>query len=545
MKKLFTVLLAVIFLSIPAFAIIIHVPGDQPTIQAGIDAADDGDTVLVADGTYTGTGNKNIDFTGKAIVVISENGSETCIIDCEDDGRGFIFETDETASSLLSGFTVTNGYVSYDGGGIFCDESSPTIINCTLSGNTAAWGGGIGCRSSSDPTIENCTLSGNSAYYNGGGINCYGSSIPIIKNCTIIGNSVVSHGGGIYCGWGSNPSIINSTISGNSTGWDGGGIFSFDSNPTIITCNITGNSSTNVGGGITVYGSSPTIESCIITGNSASDDGGGIHCGSGTTVNIRNCTISGNSTNDSGGGININSSIPIILNNIVECNTGNGGIYFNYSANTSVLYSDFHNNQNGNFTGNSIPSNLGVITSVNANGDSCDQFFNIFLDPLFYSITGDSAYYLTVNSPCIDAGNPDPQYNDPEDPANPGFALYPAMGTIRNDMGAYGGQGAAGWVGVFNRHFSEQHLKSYSLFQNYPNPFNPETNIAFELPKPGEVSLVIYDIQGKEVARLVDEYKPAGSHSITWNAEGFTSGIYFARLTAGNFTQTQKLLLIK
>jgi hypothetical protein len=93
----------------------IRVPADQPTIQAGIDAAAEGDTVLVADGTYTGDGNRDIDFTGKAIVVKSENGPENCVIDCQgsvdDPHRGFIFQNGEVHTSILQGFTITNGHV--------------------------------------------------------------------------------------------------------------------------------------------------------------------------------------------------------------------------------------------------------------------------------------------------------------------------------------------------------------------------------------------------------------------------------------------------
>lgn len=85
----------------------------------------------------------------------------------------------------------------------------------------------------------------------------------------------------------------------------------------------------------------------------------------------------------------------------------------------------------------------------------------------------------------------------------------------------------------------------YALSSPYPNPFNPFTTLKYSLPEAGNVLLTIFDVQGREAAKLVDSYKPAGSHSITWNAENFTSGIYFARLTAGDFTQTQKLLLIK
>jgi hypothetical protein len=92
---------------------------DHPfdAIQEGIDAAVDGDTVLVLDGTYTGEGNRNLDFAGRLITVRSENGPENCIIDCEQAGRGFKFRTGETADAVVDGLTITNGNVGYEAGG--------------------------------------------------------------------------------------------------------------------------------------------------------------------------------------------------------------------------------------------------------------------------------------------------------------------------------------------------------------------------------------------------------------------------------------------
>ena len=111
---LFSVSLALIVLcSASVFGATIRVPTDYPTIQAGIDAAAGGDIVIVADGTFVGSGNKDLDFNGKAITVKSENGPENCIIDCQGNGRGFYFHSGETQSSVLSGVTITNGSADY------------------------------------------------------------------------------------------------------------------------------------------------------------------------------------------------------------------------------------------------------------------------------------------------------------------------------------------------------------------------------------------------------------------------------------------------
>jgi len=87
--------------------------------------------------------------------------------------------------------------------------------------------------------------------------------------------------------------------------------------------------------------------------------------------------------------------------------------------------------------------------------------------------------------------------------------------------------------------------KTYSLSQNYPNPFNPSTNIKFDLPKAGIVKLVIYDVLGREVKTLVNEYKQAGEFNIQFDASNIASGVYFYRIEANDFTATKKMLLIK
>ena len=86
---------------------------------------------------------------------------------------------------------------------------------------------------------------------------------------------------------------------------------------------------------------------------------------------------------------------------------------------------------------------------------------------------------------------------------------------------------------------------NYSLKHPYPNPFNPVTNLSFSLQKQSRVLLVVYNIEGKQVTKLVDNWYPSGEHKILFDASDLSSGLYIARLIAGDYTQTQKLLLIK
>jgi len=245
---LLTVLFLAVFTS-TIHAVTIYVPGDQPTIQAGIDACIDGDTVLVANGTYTGEGNRDIDFGGRAIVVMSENGPEVTIINCEgsynDNHRGFIFHSGEDSTSVLQGFTITNGYYLLGGGMWNVNYSSPTVINCTFSENSASIGGGMRNSIDSSPTIINCTFIGNSADESGAGMDNISRSNPTVINCTFNGNSA-DNGGGMY-NWESSPMVINCTFSGNSAD-RGGGMSNYFSNPTISICMFSGNEAWGYGG---------------------------------------------------------------------------------------------------------------------------------------------------------------------------------------------------------------------------------------------------------------------------------------------------------
>jgi len=307
----------VVLFPIPGMSAIIHVPADQPHIQSGIDTAADGDTVLVADGIYTGEGNRDIDFLGKAITVMSENGYEFCIIDCEgsepENHRGFIFQTNETANSILHGFTIKNGYISGEwplgrGGGIFCNNASPSIMYCLLTGNEASSGGGIGT-DHGDPVVENCHIISNTARDRGAGI-FFGFSNPVITDCLASDNQSYYRAGGISFFY-SSAVMTGSVITKNDVSWaNGGGISCYHHELTMVNCTISENTATGefgTGGGMFMYDSSATVSNCEFTDNSVSNDGGGIQVQSDSMLGITDSTISNNTAAEEGGGMNIRS----------------------------------------------------------------------------------------------------------------------------------------------------------------------------------------------------------------------------------------------
>ncbi|MHC4158723.1 MAG: right-handed parallel beta-helix repeat-containing protein, partial [Planctomycetota bacterium] len=248
MKKLIFAITCLLWV-VPCSAEIIVVEpdgsGDQPTIQAAINAAYEGDEVVLAIGTYNGDGNRDISFLGKAITVRSTDPNDpdivaSTIIDCNSSSaerrRGFYFHNGEDSNSVLNGLTITNGY-TIESGGIYCLDSSPVVTNCLFIRNLAYQGGAIR-NVGGNPTITNCTFTGNSARYGGAIYN--GNNNPTITNCTFSGNSARREGGAIY-NWRGNLAVTNCTFSGNLANRTGGAMYNYRSNPVIKNCILWGN----------------------------------------------------------------------------------------------------------------------------------------------------------------------------------------------------------------------------------------------------------------------------------------------------------------
>ena len=272
-------------------------------IQVAIDAAADGDTVEIRPGVYTGPGNYDLDPNGKSITIRSSEPNNPCIvdrtiIDPNLAGRGFYIHSGEDINCVISGVTIRNGYtvVGYNGAGIYCYDSSPTMHNCVIRDGWAEGGSGGGiCFDYGNPTVLNCIITGNAANYYGGGISCRFSA-PTIIGCTISGNTAGLEGGGIDSGMG-DPNILNCIIIDNNAPVGGGINCYYQGVANVINCTIVANSAEYAGGAVYCwYEGSAFLKNSILWANSAID---GTQLGLDTegSASIAYCDVQGGQIN--------------------------------------------------------------------------------------------------------------------------------------------------------------------------------------------------------------------------------------------------------
>lgn len=254
------------------------VPTQFATIQEAIDAAVNGNHVVLLPQTYPGEGNRDLDFMGKKITICSiipENVDivSGIIIDCQgtdvDRHRGFHFHFGENTNSIIDGLTIMNGYTPTFGGAIFCEQSNPTIRNCRIINNNVknfSSGDGIGHHVAS-PLIESCFIANNIALGsdNGDGIGGVSGS-PIVRKCVIEENFSGDRGGGLY-GF---VEIYDSIIRGNSAEYEGGGVYG-----TLLLsgCIVAENFCPRGAGPLCL--SDGSIENCIVRDNVGDEIRGG------------------------------------------------------------------------------------------------------------------------------------------------------------------------------------------------------------------------------------------------------------------------------
>jgi parallel beta-helix repeat protein len=290
-RSIFITAVVVSCLPLNAGAFTWHVPSGAPTIQAGIDSAAAGDTVLVACGTYY-----EHDIVMKSGVVFAgENGSpDSVTINASGLGRVLFFDHAD-GSTRIEGLTLTGGYASgagpeLCGGGIYCADSSPTIARCTVTGNSADYYGGGIYLDDSSPNLVECTVSGNSSPYSGG-IHA-GNSSPNLCACIVSDNASDLYGGGMWCRDSSSPVLTHCTFFGNLSGAGGGLYISGCSCPSLVGCTLSGNSTFGGhGGGIYIYCATVTVENTIVA---FSAQGEGVYCYPGAGATLACCDVYGN-----------------------------------------------------------------------------------------------------------------------------------------------------------------------------------------------------------------------------------------------------------
>jgi predicted outer membrane repeat protein len=372
--------------------------------------------------------------------------------------------------------TLANSTFRYnhadDGGGLYFEHCAPRIEDCAIIENVSNGGAGMGI-SYASATVKNCLFQGNSAYYSGGGLYVEGDSSATVEGCQFVGND----------------------------GWDGGGLAVLASPVKIKKCLFVGNAASRAASMLFNDATGAVVSRCTLTGN----------YGTGSTAFSS---------------VSIYGGAPEITTTLISESSVRYGILFSVAYASVVHYCDI-NVSSGTPIGFSAndssqgPQHIGLLDTLNARGDTCDVYQNIFLDPEF---SDSLAYHLEEWSPCIDTGDP--------------YLIPDSDGSVA-DMGAFPYEPEMDAADP-----RDLQPTSFTL-ANYPNPFNATTSIAFDLPRAGQTKLTIFDVSGRRVQTILSAWQDAGQHTVHFDASHLASGVYFYHLTSGEISQTRKMMLLK
>ncbi len=612
MFRLTMVLVSVCILAVPfaAWSTTLYIDqgggGDYTTISEGIVAASEGDTVLIAAGTYTGTLNTDLDFEGKSLLVISESGPEVTIIDCEYAGpsrRGFFFHSGEDTTSIVDGLTITWG-VAPSGGGINCTGASPLVRNCVFTHCGVGYGGGM-YFNNSNAIVRNCRFENNNVFVSGGAFFCDNAS-PTVTDCVIDSCTAGFIAGGILLDNGGSAILRDVSITNCFSKGDGGGLYCRDAPPYLERVEFIGNMADTLskGGGMCMTCGATLID-CLFQDNFAHDEGGGLWC-TAASVNIVDCTFSMNGTWGMGGAIHSYDALLQVTGGQFEQNTAfiGAGIYcfggtpeiagVLFIENEACVMGGAINCEESMasideciFTGNTAIEGAAIATY----GIAGPSITNSTLSGNIAE-PGDAAIYaesnpsivntiiaFTENGGAIACGSGalpsithscsfgnvsgdslcgnyhDNAFQDPLfcDAAGGNLDLHddspclPENNVWTELVGALGAGGCGPSTGVDLPVVPE----SLALFAPSPNPFTATTTIGYHVPAAmGKLEIAIYNVGGRVVRTVMSNVANPGAHVFVWDGaddagERVSSGVYFVRASLGTERAESRIVLIK
>lgn len=361
----------------------------------------------------------------------------------------------------------------------------------------------------SQTTLERFTVTGGfSTTLSGCGLNLAGVS-PVVRGIVFRGNHAVN-GGAIFCGSNSNPEVTGCVFEGNTADNAGGAISLNASGGSYEYCTFRDNGGYWGGGAMYLHTSTPDVDHCLFTGNHSDHWGGAIHGNQPATLaSFSSCTFDGNSA-ETGGCFYLRENCVINLSASILTNSSQGeAVYVKTGGqlDASCGCLDVFGNAGGDYVGG-LADFAGLPGFLAVDPQYCDA--------------GSGVYSLSDGSPCL--------------AVNSGCPL---------DMGAFG-SGCSITAAP-----DETVPDAFTLRANYPNPFNPQTVISYGLPADEKVTLVIYDLSGQVVRRLLDrQAQAAGFHQVSWNGQddggrAVASGVYFYRVQAGEQGRTSKMTLVR
>lgn len=545
-KRAFFLVLTFLAVSAAAHANVLRVPSQYPFIQDAVNAAQPGDSVVVAPGLYDDLRSTPLPDTTRTVVFMAPGitllgaGPGETIIDALGGGRGI--HCHQVTGIRIEGFTIRDAFAENYGAGIFATQNSElTVINCEI---TQGGDGGVICTFGTDIVMEQCQVTDNGSKQ-GGGIAIETDSSCQMTDCTVTGNFAPA-GGGVFIR-ASSGTIERSVISDNfldTIQGSGGGLEIRESQVTIRDSQINDNVSTGPGGGIAIRDfaevmiersvvhadsttdddapgagiylelSSLALDKCEITRNVATgtvSDGGGMYIWLAQTVTISSCTVAANSANSAGGGgVTCVDSSPTIGRTILAFNAPGKGIYCSSAGSEPVISCcDVFGNAGGD-----------EICGIDAGG-------NFSQDPLFCDLPADD-FTLQVASPCLDNQHP--------------------QGAPCDGIGAYG-FGPCNGIGIAEEDPAGRAVPPIRHYAS-PNPFGFTTAIHYGLGSSRPVWLAIYDMSGRRVKLLEDRVAAAGLHQATWDGTDdagrlVPSGVYVYRFGGGVPVTSGRLVLAR